>query len=177
MLYKKEVEYKHELFLTGLVLLSVYLSLGESLVPKPFPWMKLGLANIATIIALEKFNWKMALEVVILRIFIQGIMLGTMFTPSFIISLIGGGVSTCGMIFLYRFRKYLSLVAISSLAAFIHNGLQLCVVYFLIFRGIDVNSKSVLLFVWIFLFIGIVSGGITGVIVEKIRLRRVTFSE
>ncbi|MGL6118876.1 MAG: Gx transporter family protein [Fusobacteriaceae bacterium] len=177
MLYKKDTKCKHELFLTGLVLLSVYLSLGESLIPKPFPWMKLGLANIATIIALEKFNSKMAFEVVVLRIFIQGIMLGTIFTPSFIISLTGGIISTCGMVFLYQFRKYLSLISISSLAAFIHNGLQLIVVYFLIFRGIEINSKSVLMFVWIFLLVGVISGGITGIIVEKIKLRRVVYSE
>ncbi len=164
---------KEELFLTAFVLLSVYLSLGESIIPKPFPWMKLGLANIATIIALEKFGNKMALEVVLLRVFIQALMLGTLFTPSFIVSSSAGLIATLGMIFLYRFRDYLSLISISLVSAFLHNLVQLIVVYFLMFRSIDLNSKSIMLFVWIFLGLGVLSGGITGLIVEKIKIRRV----
>ncbi|MGL5278860.1 MAG: Gx transporter family protein, partial [Cetobacterium sp.] len=50
---------KRRRYLTAFVLLALYLSLIETLIPKPFPWMKLGLANIATIIALEKFDEKM----------------------------------------------------------------------------------------------------------------------
>ncbi|MGL4687900.1 MAG: Gx transporter family protein [Fusobacteriaceae bacterium] len=169
---KKGFKGKEELFLTAFVLLSVYLSLGESIIPKPFPWMKLGLANIATIIALEKFGSKMALEVVLLRVFIQGLMLGTLFTPSFIISLSAGLVSTLSMIFLYRFRDYLSLISISIVSGFLHNLLQLIVVYFLIFRNMGLNSKSIMLFIWIFLGLGVLSGAITGVIAEKSKIRR-----
>ncbi|MGL5520554.1 MAG: Gx transporter family protein, partial [Cetobacterium sp.] len=73
---------KRRRYLTAFVLLALYLSLIETLIPKPFPWMKLGLANIATIIALEKFDEKMAIEILLLRIFIQGMMLGTLFSPS-----------------------------------------------------------------------------------------------
>lgn len=158
---------RHEIMLTALVLLSVYLSLGESLIPKPFPWMKLGLANIATIIALEKYSSKMAMEIVILRVIIQGIMLGTVFTPSFIISLIAGIIATGSMIFLYRFRKFFSLISISIVSAFFHNAVQLIIVYFLMFRNINLNSRAIIFFVMAFLGLGIVSGAITGFIVEK----------
>ncbi|MGL6064801.1 MAG: Gx transporter family protein [Fusobacteriaceae bacterium] len=169
---KKSFKGKEELFLTAFVLLSVYLSLGESIIPKPFPWMKLGLANIATIIALEKFGSKMALEVVLLRIFIQGLMLGTLFTPSFVISLSAGIVSTLSMIYMYRFRKYLSLISISVVSGFSHNLLQLIVVYYLMFRNVDLSSRAIMLFVWIFLGLGVLSGALTGVIVEKSKIRR-----
>ena len=37
------------------------------------------------------------------------------------------------MIFLYNFRKNLSLISISVLSALIHNFIQLIVVYFLMF--------------------------------------------
>lgn len=169
---KKILEHKYEIFLTSLVLFSVYLSLAETLIPKPFPWMKIGLANIATLIALEKFSSKMAFEVVVLRIIIQAIMFGTLLTPSFIISLSAGIVSSSVMIFIYRYRNYLSLCAISSLAAFIHNIFQLIVVYFLMFRGIALDSKSIHIFIFFFLGLGVVSGGIIGIIVEKLSLRR-----
>ncbi|MCJ8341284.1 MAG: Gx transporter family protein [Cetobacterium sp.] len=165
-------EKRREVYLTALVLLALYLSLGETLIPKPFPWMKLGLANIATIIALEKFDSKMAIEVLLLRILIQGLMLGTMFTPSFIISLLSGGASTLLMIFLYRYRQKLSLIAICVMGAFTHNICQLIIVYFLLFRNISVYSKSIFMFIWGFLFMGCISGVITGYIGEKLRLRR-----
>nr|WP_307775921.1 Gx transporter family protein [uncultured Cetobacterium sp.] len=159
-------------YLTALVLLALYLSLMETLIPKPFPWMKLGLANIATIIALEKFDKKMAFEVLFLRIFIQGIMLGTMFSPSFIISLLSGGASTLLMVLLYRYRKNLSLLSICIFGAFMHNFSQLIVVYFLLFRNISIMSRSIFIFVWGFLFMGCISGAITGFIAEKLQLRR-----
>ena len=163
---------KRRRYLTAFVLLALYLSLIETLIPKPFPWMKLGLANIATIIALEKFDEKMAIEILLLRIFIQGMMLGTLFSPSFIISLISGGASTLLTILLFRYRENLSLIAICIAGAFLHNLTQLIVVYFLLFRSISIMSKSIFIFIWGFLFMGCVSGLITGYICEKLQLRR-----
>lgn len=163
---------KRDIYLTALVLVALYLSIAENFIPKPFPWMKIGLSNIAVLIALEKFDSKFALELVLLRIFIQGLMLGTLFTPGFIVSLTAGTLTTIFMICLYRFRKYLTLIAISSLSAFLHNLFQLIVVYFLMFRNISIYSKSIMGFVWIFLIIGVVSGVITGFIGEKLNLRR-----
>ena len=168
-------ENRREIYLTALVLLALYLSLAENFIPKPFPWMKIGLSNIAVLIALEKFDSKLAIEVVLLRIFIQALMLGTLFTPGFIISLSAGGATTLFMVGLYKFRKYLSLLAISSLSAFLHNMIQLIVVYFLIFRNITLYSKSIMMFVWGFLAIGVGAGIVTGFIGEKLNLRRGIF--
>ncbi|WP_297596319.1 Gx transporter family protein [uncultured Cetobacterium sp.] len=163
---------KRRRYLTAFVLLALYLSLIETLIPKPFPWMKLGLANIAIIIALEKFDEKMAIEILFLRVFIQGMMLGTLFSPSFIISLISGGASTLLTILLFRCRKNLSLIAICIAGAFIHNATQLVVVYFLLFRNISIMSRSIFIFIWGFLFMGCISGFITGIICERLKLRR-----
>lgn len=164
---------KHEVMLTVLVLLSVYLSLGESLIPKPFPWMKIGLANIATIIALEKYNSKMAMEIVVLRVLIQGVMLGTIFTPSFIISLVSGIIATGSMIVLYKFREHFSLLAISVFSAFVHNVIQLIIVYFLLFRNMEINSRGIYFFITVFLGLGVMAGVVTGLIVAKIKIRRI----
>lgn len=163
---------KREGYLAVLVLVALYFSLAESLIPKPFPWMKLGLANLATLIALEKYDRKMAIEVVMLRIFIQGLMLGTLFTPGFFVSIISGSISTSVTILLYSFRKHLSLLSIGALSATIHNLSQLVVVYFLLFRNIEVYSKSILSFVLIFMITGCGSGMITGYLAEKLNLKR-----
>lgn len=163
---------KREKYLTLLILFSLYLSLIEVLIPKPFPWMKIGLANIGTIISLEKFDEKMAIEVVIFRIIIQGIMLGTLFSPGFIISLISGITSLFFMVILYRKREKLTLISISMVAALIHNLTQLVVVYILLFRNIEIKSRYIIFFILGFLLLGCVSGLITGVIGEKLLLRR-----
>lgn len=163
---------RREMYLTGLVLVALYLSLAENFIPKPFPWMKLGLSNIAVLIALEKFDSQFAMELVLLRIFIQALMLGTLFTPGFIISLTAGALTTLFMIGLYKFRSHLSLIAISSMSAFLHNLIQLIVVYFLMFRNVSIYSKSIMGFVWVFLLIGVIAGVITGFIAEKLNLRR-----
>lgn len=173
MVEKKDFINKEELYLTSLVLLSLYFSLAENIIPKPFPWMKLGIANIATLIALEKFGKKMALETVLLRVLIQGVMLGTLLSPGFIISLLSGVISTSGMIFLYKFRENLSLIAISLVSGFLHNLIQLIVVYFLMFRNVNINNKAILIFILIFLGIGAISGLIIGLITERIRIRKV----
>lgn len=166
-------ENREEIYLIALVLLGLYLSLVENIIPKPFPWMKIGLSNIAILIALEKFNSKMAIQAILLRVFIQALMLGTLFTPNFIISFSAGLMSTLFMIFLYKFRKYLSLVSISCISAFTHNVLQLIVVYFLMFRNISLNSKSIIVFIVIFLFLGVVMGLITGIIATRLNLKRI----
>lgn len=166
-------ENREEIYLIALVLLGLYLSLVENIIPKPFPWMKIGLSNIAILIALEKFNSKMAIQAILLRVFIQALMLGTLFTPNFIISFSAGLISTLFMIFLYKFRKYLSLVSISCISAFTHNVLQLIVVYFLMFRNISLNSKSIIVFIVVFLFLGVVMGLITGIIATKLNLKRI----
>ena len=164
---------KRELYLVAFVLLALYFSLFETIIPKPFPWMKLGLANLATIIVLVKFDKKMAFEVLFLRIFIQGMMIGTLFTPGFFISLISGVVSTGTMCILYDLKKHLSLVAISIFSAITHNIVQLIVVYFLLFRNIDIMGRSILIFVIIFLGMGVASGGVVGVIASKLKLREI----
>lgn len=167
----KHLKNRRDMYLTALVLVGLYLSLAENFIPKPLPFMKIGLSNIVTLVAMEKFNSRFAFEVVLLRIFIQGLMLGTIFTIGFILSAVAGTLTTLFLIIIYKFRRYLSLVAISSISAFLHNLIQLVVAYFFIFKNIEL-SKSILTFVLIFLFLGVISGIITGIIAEKLNLRK-----
>ena len=92
---------KEKAHLITLVLMALYFSMLEAFIPKPFPWMKLGLANISTIIAIRNFGSEMGLKVFILRVLIQAFVMGTFLTPTFAISLISGLISTLLMIFLF----------------------------------------------------------------------------
>ena len=138
-----KAENRREKYLVFLILLSLYLSLLETFIPKPFPWLKLGLSNI-----------------------------GTLFSPGFIISLVSGSASVCIMVMLYSFRDRLSLVSISVFSALVHNFTQLIVVYFLLFRNMNINSRYVMVFVTGFLMLGVFAGAVTGFIGEKLLLRR-----
>jgi len=160
-------EKKRKAHLITLVLIAVYLSLLETLIPKPFPWMKIGLANLSTLIALINFDRKMAFEVFVMRVLAQNIMLGTLLSPSFVISFGAGLLSTLFMILLFTYKKYFSIIAISVASGILHNIMQLIIVYTLLFRGIDIYTRSVMLFLLIFLIMGALSGGVIGFIAYR----------
>lgn len=62
----------------------------EASIPSPVPGVKLGLANIVTLIVLLRHGWRAAIAVTLLRIALSAIVLGTLFTPTFWLSLAGG---------------------------------------------------------------------------------------
>lgn len=153
-----------------LILMALYFSLFESMIPKPFPWIKFGLANIATLLAIQKLGIKAGIEVTILRILIASIVVGSFMSPGFIISISSGILSILIMSFLYMYKKYFSIVAISSVGGLIHNLSQLILVYFIFFRGIDILSREMIIFIEVFLLFGFCSGILTGIIAEKYKI-------
>ncbi len=168
---------KEKAHLITLVLLALYLSLLENLIPKPFPWMKLGLANLSLIIAIKNFGPKMGFRVFILRVIIQALVMGTIATPGFIVSVVAGLVSTIIMIILFKYRNIFSTVAISSISAVAHNIIQLVTVYYLIFRDINLYSKSIFIFIFIFMITGWLSGAILGIILVKFENNKISFDK
>lgn len=115
-----------------LVLLSILTSIAillftlESLIPMPMPWIRIGLANLITLLVLVVWDLKHAILIVALRIITGSLILGKLFTPAFILSLGGGLGAITGMYFLFRFySNQFSLLGISIFGAFIHNLVQL----------------------------------------------------
>lgn len=107
---------------------AIVLSYFERFIPLPvnLPGMKLGLANIMTVSALFYFNKKEVLMMVIIRVFVTSLIIGSVM--SFAYSLAGGILSFLGMAFLYKyFLKWLSTIGISVMGAFLHNVAQLAV--------------------------------------------------
>jgi len=81
----------HDLQLARLAAIGIALSLLESAIPSPLPGIKPGLANIVTLIALHQLGWRAAAWVSLLRIVGAGVLLGSLFTPGFWLSLAGPG--------------------------------------------------------------------------------------
>lgn len=121
-----------------LVMLSVLMALGivlnvleNLLIPwtiLPIPGARIGLANIVFLIILLLENYKTALTLSLLRIFILGALTGTLATPVFPLSL-GGAVLSLSLMKLSRVAlgDKLSLIGLSVIGALGHNLGQLAV--------------------------------------------------
>jgi heptaprenyl diphosphate synthase len=117
-----------------MVALGVILHRLEALLPLPSPWIKLGLANLMTLVALVFLGFKEAVIVTFLRVVLGSILGGTFLGPTFFLSLAGGIAAILIMGMLYKIGKnHMSLIGISIFGAYTHTlATSLCVYYFLI---------------------------------------------
>lgn len=120
--------------LLGLLAAASALHVFESALPGLGPWFKPGLANIVTLIALAGLGWRAALIVGIGRIVIGAAFIGTLFTPTFIISLGAGLAATPAMIAAWRLIPGISLIGASLIGAVLHMGAQFVIVETLFIR-------------------------------------------
>ncbi len=118
--------------LAALIALGLVLFLFEAYIPKPFPWLKLGLANVVTLIALYWYGGIAAILVSLVRIFIGSIFTGLFLTPGFLLSL-GGGLAAVGTMILFYQTGLFGVWGISLAGASAHNVGQIFVAYFILF--------------------------------------------
>lgn len=105
------------------------LFLFESLIPRPLPWIKPGLANIATIVALYTLGGAAAWIVGMLRCVLGSLIGGTMMNPAFWLSLCGSAASVAAMMIVHRFgKKSFSIIGVGMAGAFAHMLGQAAVV-------------------------------------------------
>lgn len=147
-----------------LVGLGVVLHRLEALLPLPTPWVKLGLANIMSLIALVFLGFRAALEVTLLRVLLGSVLSGTFLSPTFFLSLAGGLASVCIMGLLYREgRRTFSMVGISVAAAYAHTtAIFICVFFLFIHQNVFFNLLPV------FLTFSLISGILTGLLANNI---------
>lgn len=154
----------------NLVLLSLLVALAiairglEALIPNPLPWVRPGLANIMTLLAILLFGLRAGLLLTILRVLLAALIFGTFLSPTFLLSLAAGITSTFVMGFGNRYgRRLFSPVGLSVLGAVTHNAVQLLAAYALIIRQIQIFYLFPILMI-----IGILTGCFNGWVVLKI---------
>ncbi|HQU71568.1 MAG TPA: Gx transporter family protein [Calditrichia bacterium] len=145
----------------ALIVIGLLLFLFEAFLPKPLPWMKFGLANIATLIALYWMGFRAAFTVAFFRILIGAVFTGTMFTPGFLLSLSGGFLALAAMGVLHRLRIF-GIVSVSVAGALAHNAGQLLVAAYLLF------ANNMVLYIAPYL---LASGVFTGVVIGYLSWR------
>lgn len=110
---------------------AIGLSLAEAALPSPLPGVKPGLANIITLLVLQRFGWRAAAWVTLLRVVAGSLLLGTFLSPGFALSFSGALLSLIVLGAACRLPASLfGPVTHSILAAFAHIAAQLAVVYF-----------------------------------------------
>jgi len=133
----------------------------ESLLPTPIPWLRLGLANIITLVTLLLYGMRPAIMVTLIRVIVVSLFTGTFLGPAFVLSLAAGIISTLAMGFaLFLTPGLFSAVGLSIIGAFFHNLTQLFLAYFLFIQRIE----AILLITPLILFIGTLTGTVNGII-------------
>ena len=154
---KKEKDIKK---IAMLVALASVVQIAENLLPSPLPGVKLGLANIITLVVLSDMGFKAAFEVAVLRTIISSLILGTFLSPTFILSLSGAVVSTAVMGLLMNVFGFIGLSVIGSAS---HVAVQVVLVYLLLIK----NTAIFLLLPWLGVS-AVIMGWFTGIIAMKV---------
>lgn len=156
---------------------ALYISLGvtlnlleASLIPLglviPLPGARIGLANLVTLVVVVTEKTGLAWAVTAGRIFIVGLLTGTLFSLPMALSL-GGGV--CALLAMTNLRplvpRVFSLVGLSILGALAHNLGQLLVLY-LFMPGLGVFA----FLPWLFI-LAVPSGWVNGFLASKVLSR------
>ncbi|MDR2534846.1 MAG: Gx transporter family protein [Treponema sp.] len=140
----------------------LFLSTIEYMIPKPLPFMRIGLANAPLLIALDIVSFKYFVLLTLIKLFGQAIITGTLFSYVFLFSLVGTWVSAGFMYLLRRTLspKRISFIGISLIGAFFSNGSQLALARFFIF------GEGIRFLIPPFLGAGIVTGMTLGLFCE-----------
>ena len=139
----------------------------ESLIPffAGIPGMKLGLANLAVLFILEKYTWKEAALVSVIRIFIIGFMFGNLF--SILYSLAGAALSLTVMTVMKK-KSDFSILGISVAGGVSHNIGQLLIACLI------TMTSGLIYYAPALLISGVITGLLIGTLTNEV-LKRIHF--
>jgi len=144
----------------------LFLSAVEYMIPKPLPFMRIGLANLPLMLALDIFPLPSFLILVCVKVFGQALITGTLFSYVFLFSLAGTFLSALVMFFLRRvFGQGITFIGIGTAGAMFSNLSQLALAHVFIFR------ENVRYIAPVFLAAGLVAGIVLGVFCEAFTRR------
>ena len=136
----------------------------ETLIQFPVPWLRLGLANIVTLLALKWWGIREAFVILFMRVLLGSFLMGRFLHPVFLLSLSGGVAAVLAMGGAMIFEKKLfSFIGISIIGALFKNLTQLFVAYFLYIR-----QMNILTLIPLFLLSSLLTGIIIGFLVHLI---------
>jgi heptaprenyl diphosphate synthase len=126
------------------------------------PGVKLGIANLVTMLMIYIYSWKEAAAVSVVRIFVIGFLFGNLFSIAY--SLAGGAISLLVMLLIKRIPGF-SISGCSIAGGVAHNIGQLLVAMVL------VDSFSLMYYLPILLISGAVTGLVVGLVAAQVLVR------
>ena len=139
-----------------------FLSAIEYMLPKPMPFMRLGIANLPILLAVDilPFRWFLALAAV--KVIGMSLISGTLFSYVALFSLAGTMAAALVMWGARRAGgKFISQIGVSIAGAMVSNAVQILIARFLVFR------ETAWLIAPLFLGMGLVTGAALGVFAES----------
>lgn len=123
------------------------------------PGVKLGLANIVTLIVLYLYGEKDAFIVLMIRILLVAIIYSAM--PAPLMSFAGGICAFAGMILLKRVKK-LSMISVSVLGSLLHMIGQIAMAIVIL------NTEALILYLPYMMVLSVPTGIFTGIVAKKL---------
>lgn len=153
-----------------LIALAMVLSFVETLIPipLPIPGIKLGLANLVTIIGLYLVGIPGTVCITVLRVVLVGLSFGNPY--SMIYGLAGSFLSLLVMALMKRYRLF-SQVGVSILGGVFHNIGQL------LFAAVIVQTAGVFVYMPTLLAAGCTAGAIIGILGGIMTERLINFTK
>jgi heptaprenyl diphosphate synthase len=139
----------------------LFLASIEYVIPKPLPFLRIGLANLPLLLALDLFPISHFFILLGIKILGQSLIQGSLFSFTFLLSLSGSLASGLLMLAARRILgKSSSLIGISILGALASNLVQLTIARYLVF------GSSAWMIAPPFLLVGLVSSSILGYLAQ-----------
>lgn len=143
-------------YLGLLLAFCLILSYIETLIPFHFgiPGMKLGLANLAVIMALYLIGYREAFLLTVVKALLCGFLFGNL--TMIIYSLAGAFFSFCAMALMVKSEKF-HLPTVSAVGGVMHNMGQLMIAFF------AVNTYGILYYIPVLILAGLITGILIGI--------------
>lgn len=151
-------------FFSLLVALGTTLHVVEGMIPNPFPLpgLKLGLANIVTLITVYFYGLRDGLAVTVLRVVLGSLIGGVFLSPGFLLSLSGAVVSTLVMAYFLRYAPCFSIKGVSVAGAVSHNLGQLLA------ASLMIQSGTIFYYLPFLILAALPTGLVTGHLLELV---------
>jgi len=138
-----------------------FLSAIEYMLPKPLPFMRLGIANLPILLAVDFLPFKWFLVLAAAKVIGMSIISGTLFSYVALFSLAGTMVAALVMRGIRRLgRDSISLIGVSIAGAVMSNAMQMLIARFVIF------GEVAWLIAPLFLLTGLITGTAMGFFAE-----------
>lgn len=140
----------------------MFLSMIEYAIPKPIPFMRLGIANMGIMLSLYVLPIRQVLFLTLIKVFLQALISGTFFSYIFIFSFVGSFASVFAMLLSKNiFKSKISFLGICLSGALANNLSQILLSYLMIFKSSTSFIAPILL------ISGFISSAVLGTLTQK----------